>query len=132
VVVEAAWAYRHRPAVGATLRKRQELVSEEVKEMAWKAQHRLHERYRKLLAKGKNKVNSDYGHRTRVAGFPVGHWSSSGNAGEGKSATGGMIFRCCWKPEVHRGEAQVAVEGHTKRRTLENPYAIVFGSNARF
>jgi transposase len=55
VVVEAAWAYRHRPAVGATLRKRQELVSEEVKEIAWKAQHRLHERYRKLLAKGKNK-----------------------------------------------------------------------------
>ena len=55
VVVEAAWAYRHRPSVGATLRKRQEHVSEEVKEIAWKAQQRLHERYRKLLAKGKNK-----------------------------------------------------------------------------
>jgi len=55
VVVEAAWAYRHRPAVGATLRKRQETVSEEVKEIAWKAQQRLHERYRKLLARGKNK-----------------------------------------------------------------------------
>ena len=55
VVVEAAWAYRHRPSVGATLRKRQEKVSEEVKEIAWKAQQRLHERYRKLLAKGKNK-----------------------------------------------------------------------------
>ena len=55
VVVEAAWAYRHRPAVGTTLRKRQEKVSEEIKEIAWKAQQRLHERYRKLLAKGKNK-----------------------------------------------------------------------------
>jgi transposase len=55
VVVEAAWNYRHRPAVGATLRKRQEQVSEEVKEIAWKAQQRLHGRYRKLLAKGKNK-----------------------------------------------------------------------------
>jgi transposase len=55
VVVEAAWAYRHRPAVGATLRKRQETVSEEIKEIAWKAQQRLHERYRKLLARGKNK-----------------------------------------------------------------------------
>ena len=55
VVVEAAWAYRHRPAVGAKLRKRQEKVSEEIKEIAWKAQQRLHERYRKLLAKGKNK-----------------------------------------------------------------------------
>jgi transposase len=55
VVVEAAWAYRHRPDVGAALRKRQEQVSEEVKEIAWKAQQRLHQRYRKLLAKGKNK-----------------------------------------------------------------------------
>jgi transposase len=55
VVVEAAWAYRHRPAAGATLRKRQEQVSEEVKEIAWKAQQRLPGRYRKLLAKGKNK-----------------------------------------------------------------------------
>jgi transposase len=43
VVVEAAWAYRHRPDVGATLRKRQEQVSEEVKEIAWKAQQRLHD-----------------------------------------------------------------------------------------
>lgn len=55
VVVEAAWAYRYRPAVGGTLRKRQETVSEETKEIAWKAQQRLHERYRKLLARGKNK-----------------------------------------------------------------------------
>ena len=55
VVIEAAWAYRHRPAVGGSLRKRQENVSEEVKEIAWKAQQRLHERYRKLLTKGKNK-----------------------------------------------------------------------------
>jgi len=37
------------------LRKRQEPVGEEVKEIAWKAQHRLHERYRQLLARGKNK-----------------------------------------------------------------------------
>jgi transposase len=55
VVVEAAWAYRHRPNVGGTLRKRQELVSEEVREIAWKAQHRLHTRYRKLMARGKEK-----------------------------------------------------------------------------
>ena len=29
-------------------------MSEEVKEIAWKAQHRLHGRYRKLTARGKN------------------------------------------------------------------------------
>jgi transposase len=39
----------------AKLRKRQARVSEEVKEISWKAQQRLHQRYRKLLAKGKNK-----------------------------------------------------------------------------
>jgi transposase len=42
--------------VEAKLRKRQAHVSEEVKAISWKAQHRLHERYRKLLGKGKNKV----------------------------------------------------------------------------
>jgi transposase len=55
VVVEAAWAYRHRPAVGPALRKRQAAVSAEVKEIAWKAQHRLHTRYRALTARGKCK-----------------------------------------------------------------------------
>jgi transposase len=53
VIVEAAWAYRHRPAVGAALRKRQATASAEVKEIAWKAQHRLHARYRALAGRGK-------------------------------------------------------------------------------
>jgi transposase len=55
IVTEAAWAYRHRPAVGAALRKRQAPVSADVKEIAWKAQHRLHARYRGLTARGKCK-----------------------------------------------------------------------------
>jgi transposase len=84
VVVEAAWAYRHRPAVERTLRKRQEHVSEEVKEIAWKAQQRLHQRYRKLLAKGK----SGHGDRTRVARFYLGHRHKSRNNAEGVPATG--------------------------------------------
>jgi transposase len=54
VVIGAAWACRHRPAVGATLHKRQRGVSAEVKEIAWKAQHRLHKRYRSLAGAGKN------------------------------------------------------------------------------
>jgi transposase len=55
IAIEAAWAYRHRPAIGLALRKRQEGLSEEVKEIAWKAQHRLHKRYRTLSAAGKEK-----------------------------------------------------------------------------
>ena len=38
--MEAAWAYRHRPYVGETLRKRQEVVSDEIREIAWRAPHR--------------------------------------------------------------------------------------------
>lgn len=55
IVVEAAWAYRHRPSIGAGLAGRQIGSSAEVKEIAWKAQHRLHSRYSKLSAKGKTK-----------------------------------------------------------------------------
>jgi transposase len=53
VIVEAAWSYQRRPAVGAALKKRQLGQSEKVKEIAWKAQHRLHGRYRRLIANGK-------------------------------------------------------------------------------
>jgi hypothetical protein len=52
-VVESAWSYRHRPSVGAKLRKRQEGVPAEITEIAWKAQNRLHKRYMTLMARGK-------------------------------------------------------------------------------
>jgi transposase len=55
IIIEAAWAYRHRPGLGATLVARQRDQSEDIKSIAWKAQHRLHARYAKLLAKGKAK-----------------------------------------------------------------------------
>jgi transposase len=55
IVVEAAWSYRHRPAIGPTLRQRQAGQSAEVTAIAWKAQERLHGRYRRLLARGKVK-----------------------------------------------------------------------------
>lgn len=55
IVIEAAWTYRHRPKIGATLRQRQTAQSETVKEIAWKAQHRLHSRYCRLLGRGKSK-----------------------------------------------------------------------------
>lgn len=53
VVVEAAWAYRHKPALIGALRKRQEGQSEEVKAIAWKAQHRLSSRFWRLTSRGK-------------------------------------------------------------------------------
>jgi len=53
VLVEAAWAYQSRPSMSADLRKRQQGLSSEVKEIAWKAQHRLCSRYRRLVARSK-------------------------------------------------------------------------------
>jgi len=55
IVVEAAWAYRHRPAVGTTLAARQRRSSAPVLELAWKAQQRLHQRYVRLMGRGKCK-----------------------------------------------------------------------------
>lgn len=54
IVVESALSYRHRPSTGAKLRRRQEGVPAEITEIAWKAQNRLHRRYMKLLAAGKD------------------------------------------------------------------------------
>jgi transposase len=53
VLGEAAWAYNRRPSLYGDLKKRQKGLSEEVKEIAWKAQHRLHRRYTSLTLRGK-------------------------------------------------------------------------------
>jgi transposase len=55
VMVEAAWAYQHKPWVGGFLLKRQQGLDQEIKDIAWKAQWRLCTRYKKLAAAGKNK-----------------------------------------------------------------------------
>lgn len=55
VIIEAAWAYQHKPWVGGFLLKRQQGLDQEIKDIAWKAQWRLCTRYRKLAARGKNK-----------------------------------------------------------------------------
>jgi transposase len=55
VIIEAAWAYQHRPWVGGFLLKRQQGLDPEVRQIAWKAQWRLHTRYLKLAAAGKKK-----------------------------------------------------------------------------
>ena len=54
IAVESAWSYRLRPGIGPELRRRQQGVPEEIKEIAWKAQNRLHKRYVKLSLAGKD------------------------------------------------------------------------------
>jgi transposase len=55
VLVEAAWHYRHRPFVGAGLKRRQRGAPSTAIQCAWSAQHRLHHRYRQLANRGKPK-----------------------------------------------------------------------------
>jgi transposase len=55
VMVESAWSYQFRPCVAGHLLKRQQGLADDIKEIGWKAQHRLHSRYRRLAAAGKNK-----------------------------------------------------------------------------
>ena len=51
IVLEAAWAYRHRPAIGQALAQRQRGQPARITQIAWRAQQRLHDRFRKLSAR---------------------------------------------------------------------------------
>jgi len=55
LMVESAWAYQHKPWIGGWLEKRLQPLEPEIKDISWKAQWRLHTRYKKLSARGKNK-----------------------------------------------------------------------------
>lgn len=57
IVVESSWCYRHRPNICGFLLKRQKALQldPDIKAIAWKAQWRLHKRYKHLEARGKNK-----------------------------------------------------------------------------
>lgn len=54
VLVEAAWIYRHAPAIKAAMRPRQKGQAPRVREVAWKAQHRLHRKYERMIHRGKH------------------------------------------------------------------------------
>src|SRR6266850_4442682 len=69
ILIEAAWAYRYRPNIGSELRHRQAGASEEVKAIAWRAQHRLHHRYARLSARGKTKQHIVTAIARELAGF---------------------------------------------------------------
>lgn len=68
-LVEAAWAYRYRPSMSFEIRKRNEGVAPGVKKIAWKAQHRLHGRYQKLMSRGKTKQKTIVAVARELAGF---------------------------------------------------------------
>lgn len=56
VLTEAAWQYRLKPKVSEAMQKRQEDQSKQVRLIAWKAQQRLHKRFRRLSVRKKSVV----------------------------------------------------------------------------
>ncbi len=85
ILGEAAWAYKHRPAMSPQMKKRQERLSEEVREIAWQAQGRLCTRYRRLLAKGelRQKVTTAIGREPLGFIWAIGIQVYSGAAPHG-------------------------------------------------
>jgi len=69
VLVEAAWHYRHRPALGERLTRHTAGQAPAVVAEAWRAQQRLHRRYRHLVAHGKRPTVAVAAVARELAGF---------------------------------------------------------------
>jgi transposase len=69
VLVESSWHYRHRPSVGTKLRKRREGQPAAAIGIAEKAQHRLHRRFERLVARSKPANKAVVAVARELAGF---------------------------------------------------------------
>jgi transposase len=68
-LVEAAWTYRHPAGVGDKHQRRQTLLPQQIRDIAWKAQARLCARYRRLVAKGKRSTVATVAIAREIAAF---------------------------------------------------------------
>jgi hypothetical protein len=114
VLVEAAWAYQHRPnVIGFLLRRQKSLaISEQAKDIAWKAPQRLHKRYKAMAARGQKQKPDRDGNRTRNAGFHLGHCGRNGKAAQARKSRLREAFLTNWTA------APMTAQGTTKSRTL--------------
>jgi transposase len=69
VLIEAAWHYRHRPALGDRLARHTADQAPAVVAEAWRAQQRLHRRYRHLVGHGKRPTVAIAAMARELAGF---------------------------------------------------------------
>ena len=68
-LIEAARAYRFQPAIGVTLRRRQEGAAPDTIARSWKAQRRLHGKYRRMVNGGKAAPEAATAIARELAGF---------------------------------------------------------------
>jgi len=91
ILTEAAWQYRLQPKVSAALQQRQEGQRKEVRRIAWKAQQRLHKRFRLLAAKKKSVVAATAVAR-ELAGFV---WAIACQVKPAENVSAPEIVRTC-------------------------------------
>jgi len=101
VLTEAAWHYRQKPLVSAAMQKRQEHQSKEVRLIAWKAQQRLHKRFKQLAVRKKSVVAA-----TAIARELVGFvWAIACKVKPAQRAPAPEIIRTC-RGKVYRLDPQ--------------------------
>ncbi len=69
MLVECSWSYQHPPRVGQEKQEKVAAAPRAVREIAWKAQYRLHGRYRALVRRGKLKTVAITAVARELAGF---------------------------------------------------------------
>ena len=69
LLIESAWSYRYIPVVKGKLKQRQEGQPATITAISWKAQHRLHKKYFRLLSKGKAAPKAITAVARELAGF---------------------------------------------------------------
>ena len=69
MLVECAWSYQHPPRVGQEKQEKVAAAPRAAREIAWKAQCRLHGRYRALVRRGKRKTVAITAVAREFAGF---------------------------------------------------------------
>jgi transposase len=84
MLVECAWSYQHPPRVGEDKQAKVDAAPRAVREIAWKAQHRLYKRYRALIRKGKLKTVAITAVAREFAGFI---WAVARAANAARAAT---------------------------------------------
>jgi transposase len=69
LLIEAAWSYQHPAKISPEIQQRHEGVPKVIVDRAWDAQVRLCGRFRRMVAKGKNKNVAIVAIARELAGF---------------------------------------------------------------
>ncbi len=78
-LVESAWAYQHRPSLGAVLRRRQDGVEAATAARSWTAQQRLCARFRRLSARKTSRNIVTVAIARELAGFCWAEMTATGS-----------------------------------------------------